>query len=244
MYEPSADELIEGPRLARGGGCDGRDGLLPQARLPALRPDRLQGPDRRLPAARHDGGARDARRARRRTREEIERAALGEGMRTLWDDGLAKVAAGLTSLEELARVIGLSRGGTLTGPREPSVDRSGGRIARLALSGGMPHFGVRAHRLVADALEPSVAGARAATARALGQDAVGGTSVRRRDGRRVPPDEGAASRPSERCLPRSKPRDPAFAERLNRVERVRAWPRRLLGGDVAAQVHQRPRLLP
>jgi type IV pilus assembly protein PilB len=37
-------------------------------------------------------------------REEIERAALGEGMRTLWDDGLAKVAAGLTSIEELARV--------------------------------------------------------------------------------------------------------------------------------------------
>ena len=38
------------------------------------------------------------------SREEIERAALAEGMRTLWDDGIAKVAAGLTSLEELARV--------------------------------------------------------------------------------------------------------------------------------------------
>jgi type IV pilus assembly protein PilB len=38
------------------------------------------------------------------SREEIERAALGTGMRTLWDDGLAKVASGLTSLEELARV--------------------------------------------------------------------------------------------------------------------------------------------
>jgi type IV pilus assembly protein PilB len=37
-------------------------------------------------------------------REEIERAALTTGMRTLWDDGLAKVAAGLTSIEELARV--------------------------------------------------------------------------------------------------------------------------------------------
>jgi type IV pilus assembly protein PilB len=41
---------------------------------------------------------------RKATREEIERAAIGEGMRTLWDDGLAKVAAGLTSIEELARV--------------------------------------------------------------------------------------------------------------------------------------------
>ncbi|HWB21719.1 MAG TPA: GspE/PulE family protein [Gaiellaceae bacterium] len=40
----------------------------------------------------------------RATREEIERAALRGGMRTLWDDGLAKVAAGLTSVEELARV--------------------------------------------------------------------------------------------------------------------------------------------
>ena len=42
--------------------------------------------------------------ASKASREEIERAALGAGMKTLWDDGLAKVAAGLTSLEELARV--------------------------------------------------------------------------------------------------------------------------------------------
>jgi type II secretory ATPase GspE/PulE/Tfp pilus assembly ATPase PilB-like protein len=42
--------------------------------------------------------------ARKGTREEIERAALDTGMRTIWDDGLAKVAAGLTSVEELARV--------------------------------------------------------------------------------------------------------------------------------------------
>ncbi len=38
------------------------------------------------------------------SREEIERAAIASGMRTMWDDGLAKVAAGLTSIEELARV--------------------------------------------------------------------------------------------------------------------------------------------
>ncbi len=42
--------------------------------------------------------------ARKGSREEIERCAMGNGMRTLWDDGLAKVAAGLTSVEELARV--------------------------------------------------------------------------------------------------------------------------------------------
>jgi type IV pilus assembly protein PilB len=42
----------------------------------------------------------------RGNREELERAAMAEGMRSLWDDGIAKVAAGLTSIEELARVLG------------------------------------------------------------------------------------------------------------------------------------------
>ena len=41
---------------------------------------------------------------RKGTRDEIEREAMGNGMRTLWDDGMAKVGAGLTSIEELARV--------------------------------------------------------------------------------------------------------------------------------------------
>ncbi len=39
------------------------------------------------------------------SREELERAALESGMKTLWDDGLAKVASGLTSIEELGRVL-------------------------------------------------------------------------------------------------------------------------------------------
>jgi type IV pilus assembly protein PilB len=43
--------------------------------------------------------------ARKASREELERAAMKNGMRTLWDDGLEKVIAGLTSLEELARVV-------------------------------------------------------------------------------------------------------------------------------------------
>jgi type IV pilus assembly protein PilB len=42
--------------------------------------------------------------AKHASREEIERAALESDMQTLWDDGLAKVASGLTSIEELARV--------------------------------------------------------------------------------------------------------------------------------------------
>jgi type IV pilus assembly protein PilB len=42
--------------------------------------------------------------AKHASREEIERAALDSDMKTLWDDGLAKVASGLTSIEELARI--------------------------------------------------------------------------------------------------------------------------------------------
>jgi type IV pilus assembly protein PilB len=43
--------------------------------------------------------------AQHASREELERAALTAGMNTLWDDGLSKVVSGLTSLEELARVL-------------------------------------------------------------------------------------------------------------------------------------------
>jgi type IV pilus assembly protein PilB len=43
--------------------------------------------------------------ARNAAREEIERVAASSGMRSLWDDGIAKAAAGLTSIEELARVV-------------------------------------------------------------------------------------------------------------------------------------------
>ena len=42
--------------------------------------------------------------ASKASREEIERAALTTGMRTLWDDGVSKISAGLTSIEELKRV--------------------------------------------------------------------------------------------------------------------------------------------
>jgi type IV pilus assembly protein PilB len=41
---------------------------------------------------------------RKGSRDEVEREAMSAGMRTLWDDGMAKVASGLTSIEELARV--------------------------------------------------------------------------------------------------------------------------------------------
>ena len=43
--------------------------------------------------------------AQHASREEIERAAIESGMKSLWDDGLRKVASGLTSLDELGRVL-------------------------------------------------------------------------------------------------------------------------------------------
>jgi type IV pilus assembly protein PilB len=42
---------------------------------------------------------------RHATRDEIARQAMEQGMRTMWDDGLEKVASGFTSVEELARVL-------------------------------------------------------------------------------------------------------------------------------------------
>jgi type IV pilus assembly protein PilB len=41
---------------------------------------------------------------RKGSRDEVEREAMSSGMKSLWDDGMAKVASGLTSIEELARV--------------------------------------------------------------------------------------------------------------------------------------------
>ena len=45
--------------------------------------------------------------ARKASHEELERAALEAGMLTLWGDGIEKVLAGFTSLEELTRVTTL-----------------------------------------------------------------------------------------------------------------------------------------
>jgi type IV pilus assembly protein PilB len=103
MYTPSADELLaarispdvaaasDGTVFYRKRGCPrcGQTGY--KGRIGVFQ----------LLAMTEDLAALAAAKA---SREEIERAALGTGMRTLWDDGLAKVSAGLTSMEELARV--------------------------------------------------------------------------------------------------------------------------------------------
>jgi len=43
--------------------------------------------------------------SRKASRDELEHAASNAGMRTLWADGIEKVIAGLTSVDELARVV-------------------------------------------------------------------------------------------------------------------------------------------
>jgi type IV pilus assembly protein PilB len=106
MYMPSVDELLaaritpeiaaqrEGMVLYRKVGCPrcnrtGYRGRIGIFQLLVMN-DELEG----LAA----GGA---------SRDEIERVAAANGMRSLWDDGIAKVSAGLTSIEELARVVTL-----------------------------------------------------------------------------------------------------------------------------------------
>jgi type II secretory ATPase GspE/PulE/Tfp pilus assembly ATPase PilB-like protein len=43
--------------------------------------------------------------ARAATAQEIEAAAVTDGMRTLWQDGIDKVVAGLTTVDELRRIL-------------------------------------------------------------------------------------------------------------------------------------------
>jgi len=103
MYQPSVDEMIsarvspdvaaasDGMAFYRKRGCprcnqSGYKGRVGVYQLLAMTEDLA-----RLAAS-------------KASREEIERAAIDSGMKTLWDDGLAKVAAGLTSIEELARI--------------------------------------------------------------------------------------------------------------------------------------------
>ncbi len=103
MYTPSAEELLQarvsaevaaandGVALYRKRGCPrcGQTGYRGRAGIFQL----LEMTEELAELA-----------VRKSSREEIERQALADGMRTLWDDGMAKVRAGLTSLEELARV--------------------------------------------------------------------------------------------------------------------------------------------
>jgi type II secretory ATPase GspE/PulE/Tfp pilus assembly ATPase PilB-like protein len=95
-HEPSPAELEqlglrEGSLLYRPGGCAkchrgyrGRIGLFQLLQVtPEVRSAVLQ----------------------RSTPDDLQRAAEAAGMKTIWADGLAKATAGLTSVDELRRVL-------------------------------------------------------------------------------------------------------------------------------------------
>ena len=103
MYTPSADELIEArvsPEVAA--ASDGM-ALYRKRGCPRCNQTGYRGRIGIFQLLLMDEALGDLA-VRKATRDEIEREAMGSGMRTLWDDGMAKVAAGLTSIEELARV--------------------------------------------------------------------------------------------------------------------------------------------
>jgi type IV pilus assembly protein PilB len=103
MYTPSAEELIEarvapdiaassdGMVLYRKRGCPRCNQTGYKGRIGIFQLMLMNEPLAELAV-------------RRGSRDEVEREAMSAGMRTLWDDGMAKVSAGLTSIEELARV--------------------------------------------------------------------------------------------------------------------------------------------
>ena len=78
--------------------------LLPKEERVRVR-IRVDGIVRELEPLRKDQGASVVARIKHATHEELEQAALAAGMKTLFADGLAKVAAGVTSLEEIHRIL-------------------------------------------------------------------------------------------------------------------------------------------
>ena len=86
-------------------------------------------------------------------REELERCALQHGMKTLWDDGIAKVADGLTTIDELERVLGLG------GQRRPRI-RSTAASSSCGLNGFVMYSVAPASKPVARAASSSSAVSR------------------------------------------------------------------------------------
>ena len=65
MYMATREEMLEARFTPEQAAAADGVGALPQARLPALQPDRLQGPDRHLPAHGHERGDKPPGRAAR-----------------------------------------------------------------------------------------------------------------------------------------------------------------------------------
>ncbi len=104
MYAPSIDELLAAKISAE--SAQAREGMVLYRKVGCPRCGRSGYKGRigifQLMVMNDELEALAARNA---SREEIERVAAATGMRSLWDDGIAKAAAGLTSIEELARVV-------------------------------------------------------------------------------------------------------------------------------------------
>ncbi|MEX2537661.1 MAG: GspE/PulE family protein [Actinomycetota bacterium] len=102
-YKPHAEvlELLDGapwtmgdpiPTLYRAAGCNACAGTGYRGRIALLEVLRVSDEIRRLTVERYPA-------------EDIKKYAVAEGMRTLREDGLQKVFAGLTSVEEVLRVV-------------------------------------------------------------------------------------------------------------------------------------------
>ena len=105
MYTPTRGGAAEGADLAR--GRRRADGMVLYRKRGCPRCNQTGykgriGIFQLLVMSERARGSSPPRRRAARARSSARRST--SGMRTLWDDGLAKVAAGLTSLEELARI--------------------------------------------------------------------------------------------------------------------------------------------
>lgn len=102
-YEPDPnllrlvpEELVGQARFQRGTGCDhcsgtGFSGRVPVTELLVVTDEFRDGVLKKLPTA------------------ALEKIAIAGGMRTLWQSGLARAASGMTSLEEVVRVLAIDR---------------------------------------------------------------------------------------------------------------------------------------
>ncbi len=101
-YEPTPDALVAGSIPL--GGRSRAAHALPGCRVPGVLQDRLPRP---AGPARGDGRLRNVERhaVERASATVISETARAEGMRTLRDDGMLKVASGVTTIDEILRVV-------------------------------------------------------------------------------------------------------------------------------------------
>ena len=141
QYTPPA-ETLRALNIVRGGRGD--DPVLQVGRLRPVQPHRLPRAHRHLRGDARHRQAAAADRRRKAPEDQVREAALGGGMISLGEDGLAKVKSGVTTPEELLRVVTEVREmrtlcpacGAAVGVDFLACPQCGKR-----LSGGCPHCG-------------------------------------------------------------------------------------------------------